>query len=291
MRGGVGLADVVDVVRADRLQVVFFGEGKKARDDVALFADAVVLEFDEVVFASEDIDIAGAGGVGLGLATVHEVLADLGGEAAGEADQALGVFGDGFEIGARLVVEALEVGVGDQFEQILVAGEVFGQDAEVKVAFAVLGFAGFFEARSRGHVELAADEGLEVGGLGGVEKLDGAEHVAMVGERDGGLAQLDGAFHQAVDFAGAVEQAVVGVDVEVDEIRGGDRHDAGKARAGGGPRKRGSAGTCDGAKKPLTGGGAAGWLSSFPNSRPSFSSCPSRSKSAKTSRLTAPFAG
>jgi len=145
VRGGVGLFDVVDVVRADRLELVFLGEAEEAGDDVALLGDAVVLEFDEVVFAAEDLDVAGAGGVGLLLAVAHEVLADLGGEAAGEADQTLGVFREGGEVGAGLVVETLQVGVGDQLEEVLVALEILGQDAEVEVAFAVLGFAGFFE--------------------------------------------------------------------------------------------------------------------------------------------------
>ena len=88
----------------------------------------------------------------------------------------------------------------------------------MKVVFPVLGFTGFLQPRAGGYVEFATDQRLEVGGFGGIKKLDGAEHVAVVGQRDGGLAQLGRAFHQPVDFAGSVQQAVVGVDVEVDEI-------------------------------------------------------------------------
>ncbi len=163
MRAGVGLADVVNVVGRDDLQVKLLGEGEEAGDDLDLLGDAVVLDLDEVVFAAEDLDEATAGLAGLVHAVVEEMLRDEGGEAAGEADEALGVFGEGVEIGAGLVVEALEMGVGDELEEILVAGEVFGEETEVEDALAVvIGAAVFLEAGRLNEVELATDEGLDV---------------------------------------------------------------------------------------------------------------------------------
>ena len=38
------------------------------------------------------------------------------GEAAGKANQALRVAGEGFEIGARFIIETLQVSIGDQLE-------------------------------------------------------------------------------------------------------------------------------------------------------------------------------
>jgi hypothetical protein len=206
----------------------------------------VVLDLDEVVFPAKDLDIAGAGGVGFGFAAVHQMLADLGGEAAGETDETGGVLCEGREIGAGLVVETLKMGVGNEFKEILVADEVFGEDAEVEVVFTVLGFTGFFEAGAGCNVEFAANERLQVSGFGGVEKLDGSEHVAMVSEGDGGLAELGGALHQPIYLTGTIQEAVVRVDVEVDKIRGGDRH-RGESKAA-----RGSRQACCACKRVLT---------------------------------------
>ena len=46
----------------------------------------------------------------------------------------------------------------------------------------------------------------------------GAEHVAVVGHRDRGHAELGGAREQVVEPGRAVEHGVLGVHVEVDEV-------------------------------------------------------------------------
>ncbi len=46
----------------------------------------------------------------------------------------------------------------------------------------------------------------------------------MVGEGERGHAEGNGAVHEPVDPAGTVEQAVVGMDVKMDEILVGRRH-------------------------------------------------------------------
>jgi hypothetical protein len=58
------------------------------------------------------------------------------------------VLGEGLEIRARLVVEALEMGVGDQLKEVLVTGEVAAEQAEVVDGFALVGAAGAVEAGS-----------------------------------------------------------------------------------------------------------------------------------------------
>ena len=54
-------------------------------------------------------------------------------------------------------------------------------------------------------------------GLGGVIELDRAEEIAVIGHADGGHVLRGDDLHQLVDFAGAIEQGIVGVVVEVDE--------------------------------------------------------------------------
>jgi hypothetical protein len=124
VRAGVGGVDVMDVVRADDLQAELLAELEEAGDDLALLGDAVVLDLDEIIFLPEDLDEAAAGLAGGLVVVVEQVLRDERGEAAGEADEAFRVLGEGLEVRARFVVEALEMGVGDQLKEVLVAGEV-----------------------------------------------------------------------------------------------------------------------------------------------------------------------
>lgn len=85
----------------------------------------------------------------------------------------------------------------------------------VVVVLAALGAFGHFVVVDE--VDFAADEGFDVVGFGGFVEVDGAEEVAVVGEGKGWHAELVGPVAEGVEAAAAIEEAVVGVDVEVDE--------------------------------------------------------------------------
>ena len=70
-------------------------------------------------------------------------------------------------------------------------------------------------------VDLAADDRLDPGLARGLVELDRAVHHAVVGEPERGLPERGGALDEAVDLRGAVEQRVLGVDVEVGAGGGG----------------------------------------------------------------------
>ena len=57
--------------------------------------------------------------------------------------------------------------------------------------------------------------------FGVVVELDRAEKIAVIGHGDGGHLLLDHQIHQLADFAGAVEQRVIGVAMQMDEGRCG----------------------------------------------------------------------
>ena len=61
----------------------------------------------------------------------------------------------------------------------------------------------------RGHVDLAADDGLDALHLAGPVKVDGAVHDAVVRDGTGGLAHVFHDLRQVLDTAGAVQQAVL----------------------------------------------------------------------------------
>jgi hypothetical protein len=67
-------------------------------------------------------------------------------------------------------------------------------------------------------VELAADDRLDPRLLRGEVEVDATEEVAVVGERDRRKAKLARAVDQLLELRGAVEEAVLRVNVEVDEL-------------------------------------------------------------------------
>ena len=156
-------------------------------------------------------------------------------DTAAQGDDSLGVGGELFHVGTRAVVHAVDVRVGDQLDEVLVAGEVPGDEGLVvdlvlrvvlraelvlgdivdvvgalAVALGALGLGVVVD-----EVDLAADQRLDAGLFAGAVEVDGAEEVAVVGQ--GGHVELLAALHVAVDPGTAIEQGVVGMAVQVDE--------------------------------------------------------------------------
>jgi hypothetical protein len=65
-------------------------------------------------------------------------------------------------------------------------------------------------------VGLETHERLDVVLLAGLVELDSAVHHPVIGEREGRLTEARGTLGEPVDLAGAVQQRVLAVDVEVD---------------------------------------------------------------------------
>ena len=64
-------------------------------------------------------------------------------------------------------------------------------------------------------VDLAADDRLDAVLRARLVQLDGAVHHAVVGQRQGRLVERRGALRERVDLARAVEQRVLGVNVQM----------------------------------------------------------------------------
>ena len=97
-----------------------------------LLGDAVVLELEEEVVLAEDVAVL-AGEPARALPVVDlERPRDLAAEARGEPDEALAVLGEVLAVDARLVVVAVDVGVGDEPAQVLVAGHVLREEDQVE---------------------------------------------------------------------------------------------------------------------------------------------------------------
>ena len=217
------LVHVVEIVGDDQRQPGLRGEAEQLLVEAALLGDAVVLQLEVEAVLAEDVGVL-AGELAGELPVVHlERLGDLAAEAGGHPDQPLAVLGEVLAVDARLVVVAVDVGVGDQPAQVLVAGHV-GREQDQVEGLAV-GLALLVPHRPAGDVGLDADDRLDPR-LGGrlVERDAAVERpVVRYGERIEPV--LDARVDEVGDPAQPVEQAELRVGVEVYEIiRGEGRH-------------------------------------------------------------------
>ena len=113
--------DVVQVVGDDEVQAHLPPERDQLGVQGALLGQPVVLQLKEEALAAEDL-LVDAGRLAGQVPVVHfESLGDLAAQAGRRADQALRVAGQMLVVDAGLVVVALEVSVGDQPAEVLVA--------------------------------------------------------------------------------------------------------------------------------------------------------------------------
>ncbi len=81
-------------------------------------------------------------------------------------------------------------------------------------------FSGPFKAAFRGNVKFAADNGLDPSLLRLNVKFQRAEHGAVIRDRNRIHAVFLTFLHKVVQTDGAVQQAVLRVDVQMDKIGG-----------------------------------------------------------------------
>jgi hypothetical protein len=172
--------------------------------------EIVILNFQEEVFLAEDFGVFAGHLAGFVVLIFEERFVDVAAEAGREADEAFGVLLKELFIDAGLVVETVEVAGGDELDEIAVAVLILGEEDEVVVAAGV----GFVVVDD---VEFAADDRVDAFGFGGVVELDATEEIAVIGHGNGGHLLLGCDVHELLDFAGAVEERVVGMAVEVNE--------------------------------------------------------------------------
>src|SRR5947208_2877559 len=199
--------------RADRL-----GDRQGVGGDLRLRLEAVGLDFHEVVVAADDLLVPTRDLRRLPHLPLDQEARDLGVETPREDDEPVGVLREELTVHPGLVVEALEVGLRDQLDEISVAGAVPRQDRQVVRALvaAVLGAA--LLPAPGGDVELAAEDRLDASLLRREIEVDRPEEVAVVRQRDRGQAQILRLLDELLELRGAVEEAVLGVDVEVNEL-------------------------------------------------------------------------
>ena len=233
MRIVVGRVEEVDVVRGHDLDVELLPQfehalhdGGLSRVEAAVVVDrragdvrlrGVVEHHLQVVVVPEEVLVP----LRHALRLVHAVHVDgarhLARDAGGGADQSLMVFLKQRVVDARVVVEAVDVRLGDEAHEVVVAGEVLREEDQVVAPLVLV--ARRVVARG-GDVRLAAEDGLDGrqvavalrGAALVVERLQG-EQVAVVGDRQRRHPPLARAPHERLDAALPVQQGIGRMDV------------------------------------------------------------------------------
>src|SRR5687767_10717900 len=112
--------------------------------------------------------------------------------------------------------------VRNEADEVAIAGFVFGEENEMVVYVLAAGGAFLFQPAAGSDVNFAADDRLDALSAGGLVEIDGAVKHAVVRDRKRAKIQLVRAVHELVQPARAIEQRVLGVQMEMDEI--GARH-------------------------------------------------------------------
>ena len=144
-------------------------------------------------------------------------LVDRAGNAAGEADDALGILPQRVAVHAGFaVVETFEISLGNEFAEVVPALVVFREQRHVRGALAA-GELLLVLHLPRREVDFAAKDRFHPGLEALLVEFDRAVEVAVVGHRHRWHPQFLGPFGEILDADHAVEQGKFAVKVEVDE--------------------------------------------------------------------------
>ncbi len=212
----LGASEEMDVVRRDQRKIKLGCKLLQNRVASGLRFDAVILQLDVKIFLPKNIDELLNRLPRLRWILGNEGLVDFALEAATQANETFAVFGEEFLVDARLVVEAVDVRGGDEFEQIVVAGVILRQQGEM-IGLGTSRSGLFLDHRSGRHVNLATDDGLDAVFFRRLDEFNDAIHVAVVRNGDGGHVHFLRLLHQLFDPNRAVEQRIFGVLMKMNE--------------------------------------------------------------------------
>ena len=209
------LVRVVRVVRREQRRLELACHLHELRVDVALLRQAVILELDEEGVAPEDVleprCVVACGGV----VPRHELLADQPAEAPARRDETRAVLLQQLEVDARLVIEAVEVRVRGDLDQVAVPGVRLREQRQM--VDVVIGPLRPVEPAGADEIGLAPDDGSQSRVARRPVEVQDAVHVAVVGDADRGLAVGFGSGDDVRDPSGPVEHGELRVQMQVHE--------------------------------------------------------------------------
>ena len=203
---GVLPAQVMGIVGDHQRQARFSCQTLNALIDGPLLVNAVILQLKEEVSLTKNFrQFQGVFFCPL-VVLPHEVLGHRPRQTGGQGNQPIVVLLQKCQIHSWLAVKAVDKGLRHQIAQVFVSCPVLAQQHQM--VGVVVQPMHLIRHAPPGHIHLAADDRLDSGGLGRLVKVDTAVHDAVVGDGNGGLAQLLDPVHEAVNPAGPVQEAV-----------------------------------------------------------------------------------
>jgi hypothetical protein len=212
------LLDVMHVVRRHAFQPELLRPLDEVLVYLGLLGDPVVLEFEIKIIRAERLLEPIHRIARLGELILHDRLRDLARETARQRDQPILALRQDFFVNARLVVIALQMRRGCKFDEIFVADLIFREQNEMVVDVLAAGGRLLFEPRSGGDVNFAADDGLDALAPRFLPKIHRAVHRAVIRDGERGQLQFVRLLDEFVQTAGAIEQGILGVQMQMDKV-------------------------------------------------------------------------
>ncbi len=216
VRPVVGILQVVDVVGADERQVEISRDRCEARVHHPLFVDALVLHLEEEIASPENVAVGRRRLPRFRLLFRANAGRDLSLEAAAEPDEAGGMRREQVLVDPGLVIEPFGVSRRDELDEVVIPLAGLGEEDEVVRRLPRR--TAFRSTIARRDVDLAAENRVDAPLPRLVVKDDRREHVAVLGDGERRHVQLNRAVEQLFDAAGAVEERVLRVQMQMDEL-------------------------------------------------------------------------
>ncbi len=215
VRKVIFLFQEVNVVGPDETDAEPLGEVAQLRIDLILLFD-VPLHLDVKPLRPEDIEIRLGDFLRRLHVPLHERRRHFSAQAGAGGDDAFGIFAQHFLIDAGLVIKPFAIGGARQLQQVFVPLQILRQQQQMIRRFPrVPARRRALSPVARRHVRFHADDRLDPLLFAFVVKIDHAEHAAVIGDRDRVHPQLFGPRHELIHPAGAVEQGVMRVNVQM----------------------------------------------------------------------------
>jgi len=210
---GIGGTKIVDIVGGDKGKVMGTGKVHEHGEDFLFILQPVVHDFEEEILLPHNIPVALRGLDGFIFPPHAKEKGNLPLKAAGKEDEAFMVAFQQIEIDPWFVVKPLQEGQGNELDQVLIPQVVHCQGGDMEET----GLPCLLETVSRSNVQFTADDALYVMVVTGLEEIDNAEEVSVVGQSDRRHAMFRRESGDFVVPEYAVQKAQMAMDVEMDK--------------------------------------------------------------------------
>ena len=208
---GVG---IVDVVGGDQRDPQTPAHGHQRHIHFLLVLISVVLQFQEEITFSENIQILESRFIRRREIVPHDIAGHFSSQTGARSDDPLVELTQKFLVHARLIVIAFRKRAAHDLHEIGIALIVLGEKDQVIIPV-VSGSLFPVKSGSGRHIDFTADDGLDPRLFGCFIKIDHAVHDAVIGYGSAVHAKFLDALNIFFDLVGSVQQRVFGVDVQM----------------------------------------------------------------------------